>query len=74
MLRLRCGTVRDSTNIHAAIREIPTKNIDLFLINLSSSTSLSWLVKVPINFAYAVSFDLQEMLLWNKVHIMVLEI
>ena len=28
--RLRCGTVRDSKSIHAAIKEIPNKNLDLF--------------------------------------------
>ena len=31
MQRLRCGTVRDSKNIHVTIQEIPNKNIDLFL-------------------------------------------
>ena len=30
MQRLRCGTVRDSKNIHVTIQEIPNKNIDLF--------------------------------------------
>ena len=44
MLRLRCSTIRDSKNIHAAIQEIPTKNVDLFFINLSSRNhSPDWL-------------------------------
>ena len=30
MQRLRCGTVRDSKNIHVTIQEILNKNIDLF--------------------------------------------